>query len=396
MWMYGRARAATVSGGLVALLLTSASVHAGDDIESGAVRVQGFGSVGWTQSTGGNYYGKSTRSGGTFDYWEAGLSGYAQLGTRVSAAGQVISRRAGATSDGQAQLDYGFVDLQWGPEVSGLWSGAEGGVRLGRVKNPVGFFNTTRDVLSTRPSILLPQSIYLEGSALREVVFSGDGVQLYQSWISNRGTTELVVNRLRARSGTDQMRRNRLPENPGAVAVDVSVAPGTVAQLKHDSADGRIQAAVGYAASALNLQAFFPPGIPPLAYGVESKSWVVSGRFNAATWSATAEWRWSQEGLPGAGLPPPFNRRQTAHSGYVQGDWRWHPRSVLFARHDRLEALGQRGRDAVVGGYWRWDRHWQINAEFHDLRGANMVTTVENPQRADRTRLWVVMAGYRF
>jgi inorganic pyrophosphatase len=53
------------------------------------------------------------------------------------------------------RLDYGFVDrtlLADGDDQVGL--------RLGKIKNPIGFFNTTRDVAHTRPGIIMPQSIY--------------------------------------------------------------------------------------------------------------------------------------------------------------------------------------------------------------------------------------------
>lgn len=51
------------------------------------------------------------------------------------------------------------------------------GVRVGRVRLRLGLYNDTRDVAFTRPSILLPQSIYFDRT--RELQISGDGILFY-------------------------------------------------------------------------------------------------------------------------------------------------------------------------------------------------------------------------
>ena len=61
------------------------------------------------------------------------------------------------------------------------------GIRVGRLKNPFGFYNDTRDVAFTRPGILLPQSIYFDRT--RNLGLSGDSVQIYgEKAISSLGT----------------------------------------------------------------------------------------------------------------------------------------------------------------------------------------------------------------
>ncbi len=85
---------------------------------------------------------------------------------------QLLSRQAGESSKGGIRIDYGFLDY------TAITSEAkEFGVRLGRIKNPFGFYNDTRDVPFTRPSILLPQSIYFDRA--RNLAMASDGVQFY-------------------------------------------------------------------------------------------------------------------------------------------------------------------------------------------------------------------------
>lgn len=70
---------------------------------------------------------------------------------------QALARWAGSSDEGDLRLDYGFVDHT-------LYSNGEDqlGIRIGKIKNPYGFYNTTRDVAHTRPGILLPQAVYID------------------------------------------------------------------------------------------------------------------------------------------------------------------------------------------------------------------------------------------
>ena len=92
----------------------------------------------------------------------------------------MLSRTAGKGSPGNIRLDYGFMDYTYfSGETSQL------GIRLGRMKNPLGFYNDTRDVPFTRPSILLPQSIYFDRT--RKLAIAADGVHLYGEYRSDLG-----------------------------------------------------------------------------------------------------------------------------------------------------------------------------------------------------------------
>ncbi len=103
-------------------------------------------------------------------------------------AAQLLSRRAGGdTSDAEPTLDYGVIDYQMVSNQSRTL-----GLQLGRFKNPFGLYNQTRDVAFTRPSILLPQSIYFDRT--RALGLAADGVNVYWEEHTAAGT-------LRFRSG---------------------------------------------------------------------------------------------------------------------------------------------------------------------------------------------------
>ena len=100
--------------------------------------------------------------------------------TNLQFSVQGISRWAGKGSTGNVRLDYGFMDYTY-------YSGETGqlGIRLGRMKNPLGFYNDTRDVPFTRPSILLPQSIYFDRT--RKLALAADGMHMYGEYRSDMG-----------------------------------------------------------------------------------------------------------------------------------------------------------------------------------------------------------------
>jgi hypothetical protein len=110
----------------------------------------GFLSQGLFSTSGNNVYGKSKNSVSA-GLTEIGLNISYRALKNLSFAAQGLYRRAGATTGdaGEVTLDFGFVDLN-------LLNLQEGriGVRGGRIKNPWGLYNETRDVAFTHPTIM--------------------------------------------------------------------------------------------------------------------------------------------------------------------------------------------------------------------------------------------------
>src|SRR5687768_4944330 len=144
------------------------------------LQIHGFASQAWLKSTGNNVFGNSSSDSGSFDFRELGLNASMRPLPRLQFSVQGLSRWAGNGSPGNIRLDYGFVDYTFFAE-----EGNQLGIRLGRMKNPLGFYNDTRDVPFTRPSILLPQSIYFDRT--RKLAIAADGAHLYGEYHSNLG-----------------------------------------------------------------------------------------------------------------------------------------------------------------------------------------------------------------
>lgn len=133
--------------------------------------LNGFVAQSGLYSDGNNYFGDS-RNSLSADFFEAGLVSSAYFGDHWSISAQVASRKAGSNNNGSPDLDYAFV--RYRVPTSG---GFATGFRLGRIQLDQGLYNATRDVPFTRPSVLLPQSLY--GENIRNSRFAHDGIQWY-------------------------------------------------------------------------------------------------------------------------------------------------------------------------------------------------------------------------
>ena len=166
---------------VIALLLfcSITTVSFADDDWSDKLQIHGFASQAFVYTTDNNFYGKS--DSGSVAFTELGINGSFQLSPRLRLAGQVLSRHAGAFDHGSPRIDYALIDTN-------LISTSKGrvGVYLGRIKNPIGLYNETRDVAHTRQGILNAQTIYFD--KVRELVMSSDGIHLYGEYFLPNGS----------------------------------------------------------------------------------------------------------------------------------------------------------------------------------------------------------------
>ncbi len=134
----------------------------------GPVKLHGFLSQGYILSSKNNVHTDNSTSGGSFKFNEIGLNGTYQWRDSVVVSGQIISRDLGDEGNNNLYIDYLQADIQFND-----WFGT----RLGRFKTPLGFYNQTRDIDLARPTVFLPQSIYIE--AYRPLVASTTGGLVY-------------------------------------------------------------------------------------------------------------------------------------------------------------------------------------------------------------------------
>ena len=105
---------------------------------------------------------------------ELGINTSYQLSSKFRVAGQAVYIDGGNRYNKGARIDYLLLD--WSAYSSQDWLL---NVYLGRFKNSHWLYSSTRDVPFTRPSIILPQSIYFDG--FRDIAVGGDGISIKSS-----------------------------------------------------------------------------------------------------------------------------------------------------------------------------------------------------------------------
>ena len=139
---------------------------------AGSPQIQGYLSQGVIYSPDNPFYDDDT--GTNFNLRELGINITWSANDKLRLAGQVTSRKAGDIDDGDPRLDFLLADYT----VLALEE-FSAGIRLGRVKNPYGLYNTIRDVPHGRPGVFVPQSVYFD--SLKGAMLSADGASLYFS-----------------------------------------------------------------------------------------------------------------------------------------------------------------------------------------------------------------------
>jgi hypothetical protein len=369
-------------------------------------QVHGFAAQGYIVSDGNNFFGESTH--GSHDYYELGLNGALQVTPDLLVSAQAYAREAGATDDDRVRLDFGLADCRLLHRTS-----ASAGVRLGRVKNPIGFFNNTRDTVFTRPGIVMPTSVYQDNAGQRSILFSSDGLQLYGDlgW----GGHELQL------TGTAALNRD-LTENEERLIVSLGPTPFNLrfrefwnVRVLDEVDGGRWRFAASHAQGTLILAAEDASGIAgDFFLNIE----VLSVAFNAAAWSLTAEYALiGNDNVVTINGTPALVQEIKAEGAYLQGDYRLTPSWSLMARYDAffLDRNDRDGRgfaavnpgadrhsrfahDLTAGVTWSPDAHWGVWAEVHQIDGTASVQGQDNIGNA-RDNPWsmlLLMAGYRF
>jgi hypothetical protein len=369
-------------------------------------QVHGYAAQGYVLSNGNNVFGDST-NGGSLDYYEAGINGSVQVIESLRFAAQAAIRGAGATDTGSPRLDYYLADYR--PFAT---DHADAGLRIGKVKTPLGLFSETRDVVFTRPGILLP-SLYDDSQGTRNLLFASPGLQAYGDLVERDHDLSLTatVSRNRSLSQSEQ----RLLINLDGLPFQLRVSQSWNAQLMDSIDGGRWQFAYSHFYGRFDLDT-----APQTAlFGTFGASIdVLSARFNADRVSLTAEYaRNPNRDRVTIGGVPLLTSDLAGDSAYIQGDYRFNSAWGAMLRldstfRDQSDRSGRRFAaanpgadpesrfpyDVTLGGNWRFAEAWRAWAEYHYITGTATVQPLDNVGRTpvDHWSLLLLMLGYRF
>ena len=370
---------------LLAALALGAPVAAAEEGPLDTLQMHGFLSQALVITDRNDFFGPSSSGSGSLKYTEIGANASLRPHQDFLVAAQVLSRRAGGDgSDARPVLDYGIIDYQ-------LHSSQQRtlGIQAGRFKNPFGFYNQTRDVAFTRPSILLPQSIYFDRT--RSLGLSADGGNVYAEERLENGTL-----RFKAGIGTPTTRGLEDQLFPPGLGVQVDGSTSYIGQVLYEHGSGHFTAALSAADVNLDLSSGFGDG------ELNFQPWILSLQYDQEKWALTGEYAIRNVSLSG-------DIRQsdtTGESWYVQyarrfhPDWQWLIRydSLAIDRSDRsgsayqAQGLGpahaRYADDITMGLKWSVTPRLLLAAEYHHIDGTGWLPLQDNPDPSETKRRW--------
>ena len=369
------------------------------------LKLHGFFTQSAVYTSANNMYGDSEDSVST-EFAEAGLNAYYSAFDKLSFSVQALYRNAGKVDNDTVDIDYAFLDLtlseyDWG----------EYGIRLGRIKNPLGLYNETRDVAFTTPSIILPQGIYYDRS--RSLLLSADGAQFYLRHRLDDDDVSFKLNYGKPRNDNDELLKAVIPYPTPIIPVyplgDLETSSSDLAvigQISYERNGGETIYAFSYADVSLKYD---PESYDLFTAGTtDFKLYIFSAQYNGEKFSLTAEYLYQDNDFNDFGPLYP-DADSTTESWYLQAGYRLKPNWQVYARYDEnyLDKDDRNGkandliarprhiafsRDTMIGVRWDLNPSIMLRAEYHNINGTSWLTSADNPDRSKTERYWDLFA----
>lgn len=370
-------------------------------------KLNGFLSQGYIKTNKNNFFGHSNDSG-SLDFREIGLTASLRPSPKLQLSGQLLHRRAGEGSNGGIHIDFGFLDYNFANTPA-----AEIGIRLGRMKNPFGFYNDTRDVPFTRPSILLPQSIYFDRT--RNLALASDGIQVYGESRADWGNITVQFGAVFPQvDGRDtEISVLRSLQRGGDLKTKLSY----IGRILYEQANGKLRLAI----SGAQANVGYSPGYNDtlLNGSFRFSPLILSAQYNAERWSITSEYALRHLAWKDFGNHAAFQQSFTGESFYLQGVYRFYPNWEAVLRYDllftnRKDRSGKKfsastgylypahnyyAKDITVGLRWNITPAIMLSTEYHRINGTAWLSPLDNPDMSHAGKNWnlfAVQASYRF
>jgi len=392
------------------------------------VQIHGFASQGLIFTSDNSFYGDSKH--GSADFTELGINASLQLSSKIRIAGQALSRHAGDMDNGSPRIDYALIDVN-------LLSRSKGnlGIYLGRIKNPLGLFNETRDVAHTRQGVFTQQAIYFD--KVRDIAMSSDGAQLYGEYLFDNGT--LLLQAGFGYPIPDENVETTYMNQNWAGSLEAN-RPAIIGRAMYEHDGGRWIFSLSGTSLELDFEHGAADAFDPFNLGlglssgtVEIDYTILSTQYNGEKWQFTGEIGIQEANFVGIGGL--FSDADTKPIGFTfEANYRFTPkwqaylRSEIFYLH-RDDKLGSKfnqdlqtasntiafltggavnipvtpahsrySKAWVVGGRWDINKHLIARADYHLVEGTATLSSTENNMPTAK-KYWNMLAlslSYRF
>ncbi len=331
---------------------------------------------------------------------ELGINSSYRVSPEVRIAAQGVYLNGGNRYPEGVRLDYLFVDWQFFNALD--W---QANLHLGRIKNHHWLYSATRDVPHTRPTIILPQSVYFD--AFRDVALGTDGVGLFVQNNSPMGDFEFV-----ATYGSSPISSQQAENLLGhASQGDLDLQWDRKASLFWQPSNSNLR----FGISALNSDFIYRQGNNDIYIDGTATSQRLMGHLTyfSEHWDLAIELM-RERVIYRNFIAPGFRIDATAEGGYIQGRYHFSPSIAFVARMDlfdldRTDRSGKRREqetDGQVPAYfgfqdqmtlgvtWEFHQNWRFQAEVHRVKGTGRLAPVLMPDtELNQSKYWNIWAA---
>jgi len=379
--------------GLLLALVFSPNLAA----EQGAWSVHGFAAQGLIKAADSNFVNDNGEA--SFDLSEFGINASYHWTPDLRIAGQLVYLNGGNRYEEGARIDYLLLDWTLTSDLDSQLN-----LYLGRYKNQHWLYSSTRDVPHTRPSIILPQSVYYD--IFRDVALGSDGIALSYTSMTDFGEVDLLWS------------YGRSPISDSASQLLVSeYAKGDVTQdfvhqasLYYRPTSSPWQFGLSLLDSDFEYDASQQE--PFFDANATSQRVMLNMLYSGEKWEFAAELL-QERFLFNGFLTPDTSPDNKGQGGYIQGRYFVNDKVTLMARYDRFDfnkddrkghQLSQDSGgiiphyfgyiyDASLGFSYRFNNSWQVQAEYHWLEGRAKLSPAIIPDlEANNGKYWDMWA----
>lgn len=391
------------------LMAPATAVELGDSSE-----IHGFANQAFLYSPDNPYAGTDSLNG-SFKFREFGITGFTEISPEFRLAGQVISRQRDKSDGGDARIDFLLADYLFYSDM-----GATAGVRVGRVKNTVGFYNATRDIPSARPGFNVPDSIYFD--SFRDTILATDGINFYGSGLirNNQLGWELFAGQKNVDSESLEYYLYGQPVRQGEfddvalVGLNLNLVPAAQRSLKLGFSLLDLDLDLDNPLSVSDAQtALFTAGPADIVanpqnyvtgFSIDALFAILSAQYSYSDWVITAEYMnlFSDFDLQLAGTDNELSTTTEAY--YLQVEWLPTLTTSWFARYEELyldkdDRSGRNlsstsnpyrgfGKGWSVGGKWTFYPQWTVTGQASFNEGTAWLPSYRGMENDSISRYW--------
>ncbi|MDD2856726.1 MAG: hypothetical protein PHU01_14470, partial [Desulfuromonadaceae bacterium] len=136
-------------------------------LDLAGVDIHGFASQGFVKTINQESFIADNSGEGSLNFNEFGINFSKQVTSDLHLGMQLFAQDRGNYGKDKLSLDWAYGDYRFEDWL---------GFRAGKIKNPIGLYNETRDTDSLRTSILLPQGVYADAQRDNAIALTGAGI----------------------------------------------------------------------------------------------------------------------------------------------------------------------------------------------------------------------------